>query len=330
MKKRIIVGFSMILVCMFVFVSQNFASSAEINEENLKEAFLKYMKSEEVGNADVEIKDNLIKFKLEDQEYSFNYQLGEKPTFSKVISLKKGMSYDEFDEKNSEVLIPMIGYIGALDVQGISFEDSMSYFMMSYLKNALSSSAANSYELNNDIIQFKDGKSIPKSEFGDYVLEIVDLLYGTKIVIQDNGEGEYNTFSCTIEEENKTQDSCDLVCTIVLNMDADFSKINGYSKSDDIKQSSIDILSKLFGETGTTLENNDKKTSDDDNNKENTNGVEENNNVESKNEVSNMTTMPKTGKETNPILVFAYVSIIISFIGIFALIVTSKSKKNNT
>jgi LPXTG-motif cell wall-anchored protein len=144
------------------------------------------------------------------------------------------MSYDEFNEATDSLAGVMLGYLAVANIQGVSYEDSSAYFSMCLLMYALSilTSSDLKYMVVSDdtTVESDDYTIISESEFGNYVMEYVNSMYGTKHSFTDGEDvGGINSFTWTTEETDVTETSCNLQSTLTVNLDADFSELNGYS-----------------------------------------------------------------------------------------------------
>lgn len=131
----------------------------------------------------------------------------------------------------------MVGYIAVANIQGVTFEDASAYFLFSYLGGASNGSfsfdSSNSYMIINDTIEgvtieSDNPNAIKLSEFGERVMEYVNAVYPQTQSITDT-EG-INSYTLTVERKDTTDTSCKLVSTLSVNLDADFSKIIGYTQ----------------------------------------------------------------------------------------------------
>ena len=82
-----------------------------------------------------------------------------------------------------------------------------------------------------------NAKIIYASEFGDRVMDYVNEIYKDKQTMTDSTG--INSYVYTTEKKETTENSCKLVTTLSINLDADFSKINEYSN-----QLSAEVLNK--------------------------------------------------------------------------------------
>jgi len=114
------------------------------------------------------------------------------------------------------------------------------------------SSDSSKYVIVSDETTIEDENTqvIYESEFGDHVMEYVNSIYSDKKSFSDNIEqDDLNTFTWTTEQTDVTENSCNLVSTLTVNPDADFSKMNGYQDSIDpnsgITEETADYVVKL-------------------------------------------------------------------------------------
>lgn len=318
LKKFFSSWLALLLILVFICTNRCYAITSEVTEKNLEETFEKFISSNSnKENYKISVTNNTINIIEDDETYILYYDLTNKPSFSLEIPIQKGMSYDEFKEKTDNFMLPMLSYIAVANIQGVDFEDSSAYFLMSYLGNALngSGSSENSYVIVDDT-NMSDGITIDKdendtktiyvSEFGERVMEYVNYIYKDKQIIKDSFEG-INSYEFIIEKKEETNTSCKLVSTLNVNLDADFSKLNGYA---DLKM--IDSNKK-------------NETTEED--KNNTNN-EDNKNNELSNNVSNNEKIPYSGIENNLIVNVLYVIIGIALCTIVLLIVLNKEKNN--
>lgn len=309
LKKFFSSWLALLLILVFTCTNRCYAITSEVTEKNLGETFKKFISSNSnKENYKISVTNNTINIIEDDETYILYYDLTNKPSFSLEIPIQKGMSYDEFRKKTDNFMLPMLSYIAVANIQGVDFEDSSAYFLMSYTENALNGSwsSENSYVIVDDT-NMSDGVTIDKdendtktiyvSEFGERVMEYVNDIYKDKQIIKDSFEG-INSYEFIIEKKEETNTSCKLVSTLNVNLDADFSKLNGYA---DLK-----II---------------------DSNKKNETTEEDKNNELSKN-VSNNEKIPYSGIENNLIVNVLYAIIGIALCTIVLLIALNKEKNN--
>lgn len=218
-----------------------YVTAVVVTRENINASLQEFVSSDaNENNYKITISNNIITITIDGKSYILNYDLTEKPTFSLEIPIEKGMNYANFKEQTDNLILPMIGYIAVANIQGVEYEDASAYFLMSYLGNALNGSwsSENSYIIIDDT-NMSDGvtidrdesdtKTIYASEFGERVMEYVNATYKDKQTIKDSSDG-INSYEWTIERKDITDISCKLISSLSVNLDADFSKLNGYSK----------------------------------------------------------------------------------------------------
>lgn len=228
------------MVLIFLCTNICYAIVVAVTDENLKKSLLEFVSSEaNKENYNITVSNNVITVIVDDESYTLNYDISNKPTFSFEIPIEKGMSYANFKEQTDNLILPMIGYIAVANIQGVEFEDSGAYFLMSYLGNALNGSwsSENLYVIIDDT-NMSDGVTIDKdendtktiyaSEFGERVMEYVNATYKYKQNIKDSSD-DINSYEWITERKDVTNTSCKLVSSLSVNLNADFSKLNGYS-----------------------------------------------------------------------------------------------------
>lgn len=300
--KRIIV---IIMVILILLLLTNFcyAKPIEVTEEKLRESF----KELEKNNKDykINVNERQISFNSDKDTYNVEYDLNKEPTFSTTISVKKGMSYEDFKKLIGSLYFPIFGYTAVANIQGETLENTATYISIQLLSNALSNGfTADSYVIldntNSGTMQKgSSSKIIYASEFGDRVMEYVNSVYASKQTIEDKEIA--NTFTWTIERTNVTETSCDIVSKLVVNLDGDFSKI---------KEANDSIAEDIFGQT------NDNKGNE-------TNTLNKNK-ANEKNELASLEGVPYLGTETNIFLIVLYIIIAIATISLMFMLTTRK------
>lgn len=347
--------FMTILFAIFILASLYtnicYAAPVKVTKENLSEAFEKFVSSESnEENYEISVSDKVINIKADKEKYTLNYDLKDNPKFSAELLIKEGMSYDEFEKEAAKIILPMLGYISVANVQGVKIEDSSMYFMFSYLEKALNESdleediyiIIDDLDDTQDIVgEENDAKIIYTSEFGNKVMEYADYLYSEKQTLSDSDE--MNSYVWTIEKTDSTKTSCKVLSTLTVNLDADFSKLNGYSekKADEMLGEMTDeILDEVTDKKDEEVSDNktDKVTDDiadkvdddvvdtekNDTDKPNKEIVEEKEEIK---DTADLDILPKTGEEKNANLIALYTIIGISSISLITLLGISKKKK---
>lgn len=235
MKKVLMISF-LISTILISFLNTSYAT-VTVTKENLSQAFQSFVSSKaNEDNFVFSVEDNVINITEDNETYSLNYDLTGKPTFSAEVDIRKGMSYEDFQNKQDTISLPMYGYIATANIQGVKLEDAAAYFLFSYLGSALGSASTNNGYIIYDDTSASEGvtlerdensKTILVSEFGDRVMEYVNSLYPQTLTISDSDSEGINSYTMTIEKKEVTETSCKLVSTLTVNTDADFSKLNG-------------------------------------------------------------------------------------------------------
>lgn len=254
---------SIILISIFIvtqFSTICLGAAVPVTDENLNEALQKFVSSEEnEGNYSISASNNIINITDDEQTHTLNYDLTDNPTFLFETVIEKGISYEEFEKETDNLIFPMIGYVAVANIQGVEVEDATTYFALSYLESALKqdTSNENKYTIVDDL-NVSDGVTTEKtddpntiytSEFGDRVIEYLDNMYKNNIEISDSDD--INSYVYTIEKQDITDTSRKLVAKAVVNLDADFSQINGYM--DKIEDSFNSGITKENADTVITL-----------------------------------------------------------------------------
>lgn len=226
------------LVLVILCTNICYATVVTVTDENLKDALQKFSSSEaNEENYNITVSNNSIIMSANNETYTLKYDLSNKPTFTFEIPIEKGMSYDDFKKRTDNLMLPMVGYIAVTNIQGVAVEDASAYFLFSYLGSAFNGSflfdSSNSYMIIDDTIEgvtieSDNPNAIKVSEFEERVMEYVNALYPETQSISDT-EG-INSYTLTVERKDTTETSCKLVSTLSVNLDADFSKIIGYTQ----------------------------------------------------------------------------------------------------
>lgn len=232
MIKKVTLLLFIILLCCSSFFSC-YASSVPVTKENLNSTLQQFVASDEnENNYKVEVSDTAITVIAGNNRYPVKYDLTKNPTFSYTVSAKNGMSYEEFVEQTDYLILPIIGYVATANIQGVSTDDLLSYLLPLYFQYILNAtSLSDVYTIVDDTVEgFKkpataDPKVIYVSEFGNKVMDIVNAMYKDTNTVLLNDSSTYNTFKLSLKKANVTNTSCDLISTLEVNLDADFSKL---------------------------------------------------------------------------------------------------------
>ena len=235
--KRIVVAIAIAMVLCLI-TGFSYAKPVEVTEEKLKKSLKEFEKFSEDENYKFDVSNNKIKVTTDEGSCYIDYDLKKEPTFLTKISVREGMSYQEFKKETENVLNPFLGYIAVANIQGTTIEDAAAYMATKIFNHAFSgTTSSNSYVIVDDTALSEgetinkdpnDTKTIYVSEFGDRVMEYVNSVYESKQTIEDKDGA--NTFTLTIERTNITDTSCDIVSKLTVNLNGDFSKIKGSSE----------------------------------------------------------------------------------------------------
>jgi len=219
---------------------KNDSSSTENNRENsitkkaLAETLKKFVSSKSnENNYNISVEDNVINIAEDSNNYQLNYDLTNKPTFWIEADIKKGISYEDYQKITDTLFLPMLGYLAIANIQGVEFEDAITYYVISgFGKGSFSVNTSSSYMIIDDT-NLSDGITIETtnpnviyvSKFGERVVEYVNGVYPENQVFSDSED--INSYKLSIERKNTTETSCKLLSTLTVNVDADFSKLSG-------------------------------------------------------------------------------------------------------
>lgn len=242
-KKIIIIMFIVMFITLVIF-TKSYAVPVTVTEENLKTSIESFITSEVAEeNYIVSVENNKITLTSLEETLSFSYDLTGSPTFVAEANINQGMSYDEFQTQTDNLLSVMFGYSAVANIQGIDFEDSMMYWLLMIMNSAFSgmsdSSSSSGYVIMDDTNMSEgvtidkeslDSNTILASEFPNRVMEYVNATYKDSQTISDSTEG-INSFELTINKTNVTDTSCKLVSTLNINLNADFSQLDGMAEN---------------------------------------------------------------------------------------------------
>ena len=236
--KNLLIIFLLILFILFNFSASSLAFSNEVTKEGLENSFNNLISEGMLDNSiNFIVNDDYISISSDSESYDLKYDLSNNPTFYVELPVYQGMSYDEFQSVSSNTILPIFGYIAVADIQGVGFEDSSTYFLYSFLESALASiSSGNSKyvivdDLNSDSTpEISEGQEIIyTSEFGNHVMEYVNSIFETSSYLDDSNY--YNTFGLSLTQQNVSDTSCNIVSTLNINSNSDFSNLIGFSDS---------------------------------------------------------------------------------------------------
>ena len=248
MKKLLIISLLMFIILTSIF--SNILLGVTVTEEGLENSFKKLIEESKNNSTDMELTDESLTMSIdkdkkqiifsgEDNNYAVYYDLSDNPTFSVKTTVNNTTTYDEWEKKQEEISSLMILYALVADLNGVSIEDSVMYYVMATIGSALSSdtSATSKYYIVDDretdsadmsvTVNEQNKIQILASEFQNYAVEYVKDVYSSNSVITDSEVN--NTFKYVGKVIESSEDSCTIQTDLTIYADADFSKINGYA-----------------------------------------------------------------------------------------------------
>ncbi len=253
MKKKVL-----IIAVFFVFITCTLMQTVSmaavaVTKANLTEALNKIKDANSItptSDYKINVGDSTISIETAGQKYIINYSLSGKPTFSITSDVKNGMTLEQFSDAGDYLILPMIGYVGVANVQGVSIDDALNHIMLLYMRKVLTGEfmAEGTYKLVDDVNQEVDksgdnSHTIYQSEFPNRVMDYVNGMFenNSKMTLSDSEK----TFTITVTQENVTADSCRLKSTLVVNTDADFSAIKTDAGSGDEAEADYNLELKV-------------------------------------------------------------------------------------
>lgn len=264
MKK---VGYLIICVVFFIIMFYNtaYAEFISVNKEKLEET---------LSNIDIEgevsVTDDTISVKTDEYNFLVKYDLSNKPTFWCETEINNNISEDEYSHIMQSLGMPLtLGYYPVAIIQGVD---------KSILVDLTYNLITNGYPSNSS--QYN---AISGEYYGDNILEIAQEMWKNKATSRD----EFNTYEWTIETKDYTDTSCKVISTVIVNTEADFSKLKETRKEE------------------MNTSNNDSKPLDNEKEENEENKVTDN----AKN--NDVKKLPRSGKTTNNLTIALYCIIIV-------------------
>lgn len=199
MKKIYFIFAIIIFICIFISRTV-YGINVKITEENLNNAFQSY---KETGY-EFEFKNNKIIMSNENESYEVDYDLTNKPTFYVSIPINSDMTYEQYSAQSNNLLLPMTMYCVVAEMEGADGNDALGYIIGNMTSLGMT----------------------PMSQENFNALNFVQEAIGDKKVVSD--EDKLNSYIWTMELNNITSSSCNLISKIEINSEADFSKIGQY------------------------------------------------------------------------------------------------------
>lgn len=237
-NKKILISILISILIICELATACLAVFTPVTDENLDSALQAYASSEANSEKyNISVENNNINLVKGNEKDIVKYDLTDKPTFIYEFEIKKGMSYADFEKQKDNLILPSVGYVAVAKIQDkdIKPEDANAYLMFSYMNEVLKNPTnADGYMIVDDlnlsdgitIEKNDDPKTIYTSEFGERVMEFVTNVYKEKQTFSD--VEDMNSYVLTVERLDTTDTSCRLVSTLVINKEADFSKLKGY------------------------------------------------------------------------------------------------------
>lgn len=235
--KKILITILLIFIVLPILLSpKNYA--VDIKEETLENALnnlSQYEGFDQNTKISMDKTNKKINFSTQNSEnniinYTINYDLSDKPTFSVETTIGNSTTYEQWVEKQAELLSPVILYVPIASINGVSEDDSLFYMLEKILVDISKHITPSSYKIEetNDIVKItdKDGNNIPVSEFPKHAIEITKDYYNKDIIITDSDSA--NTFKLISKIKEISETSCTLQTVFTLNSNGDFSKVSGY------------------------------------------------------------------------------------------------------
>ena len=198
--KKIIVNILTILTIIIFGFNTSYGAWTEVTEEKFKNAVENIDSNLLNGNEKISVSNNKIILKSEKTTFETNYELSNEIVFSSEVEIKQGMSYDEYSNITSGMLVgPMVGYMAVSNIQGVDNKDSGAYFMLLIFLNGMSQIPAigseneSSYNPEND------------PEFGKNIIKYTKEQFKEGSTVDDKDTN--NTFKYTTQLKDVTDNS---------------------------------------------------------------------------------------------------------------------------
>lgn len=208
MKKVLIISFLIFTILMSSLITSY--AAVNVTEESLENSFKKITESSENEDSstnysmDIDKENKKIMLSMDNEEYIMDYDLSDKPTFNIDLSFNNSMTKEEWENEADKATLLMVMFVLIADHEQIDFMDSMTYFMSSVFKNSTPTQPTDISTINN-------------------ALEYAKLIYDKENTIKDT------LFTYTTNKISETGDEYKVQATLIINNDADFSIIKGYS-----------------------------------------------------------------------------------------------------
>ena len=248
LKKTIAIFLCLIFALTLLCTDIVYAEQIKITEEEFIKAFEKILENQdEDTSSKISISNNVITITTDDKSIEITYDFTNEPTFTATSEIKSGMTYKQYQDELEKNIAPLGGYMVLLlnEYSKKYGEDSnidiAFYIMALLLGTSQQIDSHSSYkivdDLNGETIIQDDSKTkqIKTSEFPDKVMEYVNDTFGKKFTISDLEESGVHSYDLTFEQTNVTNESCNIVSTLVIDTEGFYSvldKLNEESKEE--------------------------------------------------------------------------------------------------
>lgn len=265
-----IILFSLMVV---IINTMCYAESIKVTEEKLNTALQNFVtSSSNTSNYKITMSGGKIEIKSNSETYTVNYNLsGNTTTFTFSIPIKQGMTFSEFQRQYNKFMkspIDTVAFAGISNVQGLGYADAIKYIEKFESTRALYFLKDMNMEYyiaddNADVTDMEDLKIIRKSEFGNHVMEYVDSVLPAKYTFSDEKMGGINACTWSAEKTDATETSCNILVSLKINPEADYSKIGTIVKaSSSTTPAQTATQEPAASETGTAAKESTTKTGD--------------------------------------------------------------------
>ena len=247
-KKICIIALIIVLIsslatsCFAVTEATEATNNSKITKEQLNEKF------QELKDNDSEIEkivtgDNVIEVIKNNDKYEIEYEIEEdKVTFSIEAEVKQGMSWEEYtklfgdstgdaSDGNIEDGLAM-GYYAVANILGAEYKSAAWYYTLTRIEGY-----KGKYAKSDKWIIMKDAEGVTEiktdsseekvlntKDFANRTMEYFNSIYKDDTYTYEDSN-HCNTYKSITEKKEKTDTSCKLIEKIIINTNADFSKL---------------------------------------------------------------------------------------------------------
>jgi len=248
-----IVKIVLVVLALFpVIVNAEITLTDDVLEQGVKKLYAELSDgASDEGDFTLDKVNKKLSITSEDESLSAYYKINDNNTitFTSVGRYYKGMSYDEYQAVNTQLVSGIVGYVPIAHMNNIKTEDSIMYFMLTMMQAGLADMDGNS-SLKPTFIVVPDDQTvtttdenvqvIKESEFGQYALELANKSFKdlvNKKVYKDSDQDLINSYSfgyindlSKIPGLTQKEDELYILSELTINPNADFSKLDGISK----------------------------------------------------------------------------------------------------